>query len=277
MDFRTLKTFRIFMIAVGAVLLIVGCALKTPPKKFDLNEIIEDVERKAYVIQRFRAEFVKTRSMSVFNRSLTASGRLIFEKPNRFRLVTSGDVNVEILSDGEVVSLVHDKKDQEIRVIHGDRDWASFADPLIVILQNLSNGALRKFSTEKTRQPDGGFDVILRPSEATSMERIDQARLTFSAAGLIKQVTIHFKNGDMDQTVFRSWAMVTEDDPEIVCLDRRLKELRSLATQPQLEFPQSPACCVMNMPQLSSPALPPIVGPPTMPKLSLEKQPFTTP
>jgi outer membrane lipoprotein-sorting protein len=276
MDSRTRKTIRLLLIAAGVTLVLAGCALRIPPKKFDMNQVIQDIEKKAYFVQRFRAEFVKTRHTSVFDRDLSASGTLIFEKPNSFRLVTKGDVNVEIVSDGNVVSLIHDRKDQEIRRIYGERDWASFADPLIVILQNLSNGALRKFSTQKTRQEDKGFVVLLRPSEVTSLERIDKALLTFSPAGVIKEVTIHFKNGDWDQTLFRSWAMVTEDDPDILTLEKRLKEIRSLITLRKPQLPQPAASSAPPVPPSLAPAHLAAAAAPPLPGLSLAKQASTT-
>lgn len=275
MDSRTLKTVRLLLIAAGVTLVSAACALRIPPKEFDMNQVIQDVERKAYFVQRFRAEFVKTRHMSVFDRDLSANGTLLFEKPNRFRLVTNGDVNVEILSDGNVVSLIHDRRDQEFRRIHGDRDWASFADPLIVILQNLSNGALRRFSTQKTQQEDKGFVVLMRPSEVTGLERIDKALLTFSPAGVIKEVTIHFKNGDSDRTLFRSWAMVTEDDPDILTLDKRLKELRTLASKRKSQFPQPAACSAPAAPPSLAPAHLATAAEPPLPGPSLVKQAAT--
>ncbi len=41
----------------------------------------------------------------------------------------------------------------------------------------------------------------------------------------IKKVTVFFKDGDQDETVFRSWILLAHDDPDILDLRNKLKRL----------------------------------------------------
>lgn len=260
--------------AGGILLLLAACSTMVPQTEFNLAQVIHDAEKKAYFIERFRAEFVKTRTMSVFDRDLTVRGRLIFQKPNKFRLTTCGDVTVEILSDGNVVSVIHDLKDQEIRHMQGERDWASFADPLMAILQNLGNGGLRKFSTQETEQVGEGMMFLLRPRGVTSMERIDKAFVTFSPTGVIQKVRIHFKHGDIDETDFRSWSMVTEDDPELLLLEDRLRALRQFPPEHNLGLSSYPTCCAKSMPPIIRLTPSAVAQNKALPALSLVSKPL---
>ena len=89
-----------------------GCTGKNSLENVSLDNLISSLERKSYLIKQFRAEFVKVRRSPVFRRDLTVKGRLVFQRPSKFSLTMSGDANIEILSDGENINLIHDQRDQ---------------------------------------------------------------------------------------------------------------------------------------------------------------------
>jgi Outer membrane lipoprotein carrier protein LolA len=169
---------------------LAGCAGKGSLSEINLDRVLEDAEKKSSIVNRFRTEFVKTRQSSIFSRPLTVEGTLIFQKPNKFRLTITGDVNVEIVSDGKLVALTHDMRDREVYPAEGSRDLSAFADPLMIFIRELGKGALKK-----------------------------------SGSGAIKRIKLRFTNGDFDDITFRSWTMLARNAPEILDLHERLNEL----------------------------------------------------
>ncbi|HMK36564.1 MAG TPA: outer membrane lipoprotein carrier protein LolA [Desulfomonilaceae bacterium] len=208
------------------VLLIMSCAPGVPiSREMSVEELIPEMQKKSHFVKQFRADFIKTRHTSVFSRDVAVHGSLVFQKPNNFRLTLSGDVNVEIVSDGRLISLTHDGADQETFRVHGERDLSRFSDPLMLLLQNIEDGGLRRFAiAQSVREKD---DTVLRiePVNDNKFERIQSVTLRLSDSGEIKKVGIYFKDGDEDETVFTSWSMLTSSDPEIVALNRKLRQL----------------------------------------------------
>jgi outer membrane lipoprotein-sorting protein len=218
------------MAVVCLMPLLTGCATKGSASPASLNGLIEGIEKKAYIVNQFRAKFVKTRHSTVFNRDLSIQGYLVFQKPNRFRLSMSGDVTAEILSDGRIVTLIHDQSDREVFRVEGDRDLSKFADPMVLIMQGIGNGSLRKFAILKnTREGDANV-LEVEPGHDASFERIKGVSLSFSDFGEMTKVSIDFKNGDRDETVFQSWSLLARDDPEILQLNERLEGIAKPST-----------------------------------------------
>jgi len=217
-------------IGVVAALWLVGCAASGPIKPMDFDSMIEDMEKKAEFIRQFRADFSKTRHTAVFNREVSVRGRLIFQKPNKFALTLTGDINVEMLSDGRTIHLIHDNKDQEVFQVEGDRDLSRFADPLMVLIHSIGQGGLRKFQPSKSESREAALTTEFHPRNDTNFERIQSVTVQFSEQGTIKKVVILSRDGERDEVVFESWRMLAQDDPEIRRLNERLKTLSESAT-----------------------------------------------
>jgi len=143
----------------------------------------------------------------------------------------SGDVNADILSDGKIITLIHDQSDQEVFRVEGERDLSKFADPLVMIMQRIGDGGLRKFAVVKNFH-DGSSNVLeVEPGNDTSFERITNVSMSFSDIGEIGKVVIAFRNGDRDETVFQSWSLLARDDPEILQLNERLQDMAQRSAQ----------------------------------------------
>lgn len=211
--------------------LLTACATRGSAAPAGLDSLIEGIEKKAYIINQFRAKFVKTRHSAVFNRDLSVEGNLVFQKPNRFWLTMSGDVNADILSDGKIITLIHDQSDEEIFRVEGERDLSRFADPLVLIMQGIGNGELRKFGVVKNVREGNSSVLEVEPGSDNNFERIKNVSLSFSDFGEINKVLIAFKNGDHDDTIFQSWALLARDDPEILQLNSRLEGIARRSAQ----------------------------------------------
>ncbi|MGB6065046.1 MAG: outer membrane lipoprotein carrier protein LolA [Desulfomonilaceae bacterium] len=242
--------------AIAMLPLLAACAVKAPAAPAQLDSLIDGIERKAYVVNQFHAKFVKTRHSAVFNRDLSVKGDIVFQKPNRFWLSMSGDVNVDILSDGRVIAVVHDHSDQELFHVDGDRDLSKFADPLVLIMQGIGDGALRRFAVVKNVREGNANVLDVEPDRDSNFEKIKDIKLSFSDFGEMNKVVVSFKNGDRDETVFRSWELLVRDDPEILKLNKRLK---NIARRPAESSPKDPAGKVLaemkdqNVPNLLHP------------------------
>jgi outer membrane lipoprotein-sorting protein len=213
------------LLVISTLVVLAGCAAKGPLNGVQLQDLINDVERKAYLVKQFRADFTKTRTTSVFSREVTVKGRLIYQKPDRFVLTMTGDANVEILSDGTMISLVHDKKDREVYRVQGERDLDRFADPLMLLIKKMESGGLRTFSEVRREKRKDSFVMELQPSNENNFERIKSVVFSFGLTGEIKGVDILFKDGEREEVVFDSWTLLAQDDPQIVQLDTKLRAL----------------------------------------------------
>ena len=202
-----------------------GCTGKNSMENVSLDNLINTLEKRSYLVKQFRAEFVKVRRSPVFKRDLTVKGRLIFQRPSKFVLTMSGDANVEILSDGGNLNLIHDQKDIEAYHLQGERDVARFADPLMMVIQSIGDGGMRRFSLSKKLNNDGSVVLDALPNGQVNFERIEKAEIFISDIGEIKKVSLLLKDGNRDETHFRSWALLSQDDPAILDLNNRLENL----------------------------------------------------
>ncbi|AFM25246.1 LolA family protein [Desulfomonile tiedjei] len=220
-----MRILLIIACTLSVAILLNGCGSKHLTKNLELGDVINEAEKKSSLIKQFRTEFVKTRRNSVFNREMKAKGVLLFQKPNKFQLTLTGDINVEILSNGKIITMTHDGSDVEVFKIHGERDLSKFADPLMLLIQSVGNGSLRKFSVMKSEQHDDVLTTEIVPSNQNEFERIQSVNLAIMESGEIKKVAIKFKNGDVDETEFASWSLLAQDDPQILSLNQRLNQI----------------------------------------------------
>lgn len=225
---RVFKAVRLLFCLLQVPALL-ACATQVRLGNIDLETIIEDAEKRASVVERFRVDFVRTRRSHLFNRDITVEGRLVFQKPNTFSLTTEGDITVQILSDGEVISLVHDLTDREIYHVPGQVVFSRLSDPLLVVIHGIGNGALRNVSIENRTVDGEAIMVEVEPGVSSFFARAAKVFIWFSKGGELKKVRLAFKNGDIDETVFRSWVLLAANDPEIVELQRQLKEMSGVA------------------------------------------------
>ncbi len=211
------------------LMFVMACSSSVPFKQANLDGLMEDMERKAYLVRQFQVRFVKTRSVPAFNRELKVKGRLVFQKPAKMWLRLTGDVNVELLSDGRFIKIVHDNTDEETFKLRGDRDMTKFADPLMLLINSVGNGGLRDLTILKTVEGVESTMVEIDPSNESRFERIQSIFLWLSHYGEIGRVRILFTDGGTDDTVFESWSVLSDDAPEI----RELKKkLRTVSTRP---------------------------------------------
>jgi outer membrane lipoprotein-sorting protein len=217
---------------VSPLLWLMACASSGPVStQISADSLMQEVEKRSNLAKQFRAEFTKTRHSPVFGRDVVVHGSLIFKKPNNVRLLLSGDVNVEILSDGKNISVTHDGKDQEIFQVHGERDLSRFSDPLMLLLQNIGDDGLRKFAIMKNVREQDSTLLQLEPVNDNKFERIRSVTLQIADSGDIRKVGLFFKDGGHDETLFESWSLLTTNDPEIERLNSKLQRLAELSVK----------------------------------------------
>ncbi len=214
------------LLTLCAAALLGSCASTESIKDFNPEELISRVERNAYFVHQFEAKFTKTRTLSMFDRDLTVDAHLVFQKPGKFRLVTDGDVNVEILSDGRIVTMIHDGEDMEIHRLRGDRDLSRFSDPMMQVLNNLGRGALRAACGTCKRIEEDGLVIELRPGNTfCPIEPAGKAEVRLGPNAEPQVLRILYENGDVDEIRFVSWRVLAADDPAVLALNKRLAEL----------------------------------------------------
>ena len=226
----TLPSIQVTLFCLIAILSLfqASCGTRTGPvKNMDLASLLDEAEKKSYLVNQFRTEFVKTRRNSSFKREMTVKGALVFQKPDKFQLSISGDVNVDVLSNGRIVSVVHDQKDQETYQVHGERDLSKMADPVMLLVESLSNGGLRRFKVIRSVQVGDTLVSEIDPSGDNGFGRIAKAVLTINDSGQVEKARIDFKNGDVDEIEFKSWSLLAHNDPEIISLNDKLGKIEA--------------------------------------------------
>lgn len=214
---------RIWSLNVLAIVMLAACASSAPIRPSDLNAVIRDAERKAQLVNQFQADFVKTRRLWLFDRKLKARGRLIAQKPGRFWMALHGDINVDILSDGKHLKVIHDKSDEEVYPILGERDLTQFTDPLMLLIDSIESGGFRRFSVQKTVVQGNSLLLEIQAGYESGFERTEKIFLTLTNGGEVQKVMIVYRNGDVDETRFTSWALLDAEGPEISRLNERLR------------------------------------------------------
>ena len=244
------------LVVLGAALLG-ACSGNGPVRVSDFEDLVRSMEAKSRLVDRFKATFVKTRLSEVFSRPLTICGCLVFEKPNKFQLTMTGDVNVELLSDGSRIAVIHDQRDRETFEVQGDRDIAAFADPLMALLESIGSGGLREFRAVEVLAEEPSLLVQGEPRRQRYFERIERVILVLSESGQIRKVTLLFKDGDRDETIFQDWQVLASDHPDILQLSERLSRIapgrspglpRMAAGAPDPLEPQAPAAFHLAIP-----------------------------
>ena len=228
-----LSTYHVLAIICVAALtsILSACGSKTNTiKNMELTALIAEAEKKAYLVNQFRTEFIKTRRNSVFNRDMKVKGILVFQKPDKFQLSISGDANVDVLSNGRIVTVTHDQKDQEVYRVHGERDLSKMADPLMLLMESMGNGGLRRFTVIKSVQMGNTLITEVDPSNYSAFARVKKATLSIDDSGQLTKVSIDFKNGDVDEIEFKSWTLLAQNDPEIISLNDKLSRIADQAS-----------------------------------------------
>jgi outer membrane lipoprotein-sorting protein len=226
MDNNTHRRLLILVIVAAVQFILTSCAGYNPPVITDLETLLKDAERKAYIIRQFKTDFTKTKKSHEFRDELKVHGTLIFQKPGNYRLSYTGAVYVEIVSNGKLIKLIHDGRDEETYQVLGDRDLSRFSDPLMTLVSGIGSGGLRKFSITSNFKVDNSVVLKISPSNMDSeFERIESATIRFSSVGEIDEIDIRYKNGDEDRTLFESWLLLAPDGPEIIELNEKLRKL----------------------------------------------------
>ncbi len=224
---RTSREWAMLGVLVLTLFSVGGCASKGSVRGLDLNTMLREAEKKAYVVNQFGVDLEKRKHSALFKRDMVVHGRMVFQKPDRLRLILRGDVNVEILSNGRMVTLIHDEKDLETFRVKGNADASRFSDPLMLLIDGLGTSLLRQFRVVQ-RNAEGDTALLeITPGEATAFETVEKVYLWLAEGGQPAKGRVLFRNGNYDETVFRQWRMLAGDDPEIVELNSRLERLAS--------------------------------------------------
>ncbi|MEW6347432.1 MAG: outer membrane lipoprotein carrier protein LolA [Thermodesulfobacteriota bacterium] len=219
-------------VLVLALVGIAGCASKGSVRSLDLKAMLKEAEKKAYIVNQFGVDIEKRKHSGLFKRDMHVQGRMVFQKPDKLRLALKGDVNVEILSNGKVVTLIHDGKDVETFRVKGNADSARFSDPLMQLINGLGTNLLRQFRVVQRTSEGNTCLLEISPGDAGAFETVEKVYLWLAESGQPAKGRVLFRNGNYDETVFRQWRMLAGDDPEIVELNARLEHLASSAAFP---------------------------------------------
>jgi outer membrane lipoprotein-sorting protein len=228
------KNFFTSVFAVGALIammgLFVSCASRNSliPES-DLHSLLKTVEKKAYIVGQFQTDFHKVRTSNLFQHETHITGRLIFQKPGRFELTLTGDVNLNIFSDGSFVALIHDGQDLEFFKAQGAIDLSKFADPMMLLVNSLSNGDTSRFANLTEKKHSDATVIDIEPGALNEFESVKNVKVKFSDGGTIKLIEILFQNGNVERTYFDNWSLLTQDDPKIKRMNQSIEKLSEMA------------------------------------------------
>jgi len=202
-----------------------GCRIEKPSIEVDLKALLEDVQKKARIIKQFRADFMRVRTSGAFRVPMVVNGVLVYQKPGIFSIRYVGDVNLEILSDGETVTLIHDRGHQDTFVPAGDGNGSLVSDTVMSLIRNIGEGGLEKFSILGTEKLEDGMKIEMCPQREKPFHMVQRISLWISYFGELKRIKVFFDGGDQEDTVFESWSVLADNEPEVLELETRLSEL----------------------------------------------------
>jgi hypothetical protein len=208
--------------------IILGCGFQKPTLEVDLHDLLDDVQRKARIIRQFRTDFIKVRVSSVFRTPIVVSGLLIYQKPSIFSLRYRGDVNIEILSNGEMVSIIHNNGYRDTFPLGGDGNGVLVSDSVMTLIRHIGEDGLEKFPILRTERLEDVIQVEMSPPRNRSFQFVERVILWLSYLGEIKRIKVYFEGGDEEDTIFESWSVLAENEAEIIELEARLGEFPRL-------------------------------------------------
>lgn len=217
------------ILALGFCLLLSCCAsTNNIVSESDMNSLLKIVEKKAYIVGQFEADFHKIIKSNLFKHEPIINGRLVFQKPSRFQLTLTGATDLQILSDGKFVAIVHDKRDLELYKSEGERDLSRFSDPMMLLVNSLSNGDTSRFANMTQQKHEDSTVLEIEPGDLSEFEAIKNVKVKFSDQGTIESITMFFRNGNIEKTVFDSWSLLAQDDPKIRTMNEQIGKIASL-------------------------------------------------
>ncbi|MGC8660234.1 MAG: outer membrane lipoprotein carrier protein LolA [Desulfomonilaceae bacterium] len=217
------------VLPLGLCLLLSCCAsTNNIVSESDINSLLKVTEKKAYLVGQFEADFHKIIKSSLFNHEPRIDGRLVFQKPNRFQLTLTGDVDLQIVSDGKFLAIIHDKRDLELYNTNGDRGASGFSDPMMLLVNSLTNGETSRFANMTQQKHKDSTVMEIEPGDVSEFEAIKNVKVKFSDQGTIESITMLFKNGNIEKTIFDSWSLLAQDDPKIRRMNEQIRKIASL-------------------------------------------------
>jgi hypothetical protein len=210
------------------VFMIVGCGFQKSTLEVDLQDLLDDVQRKTRIIKQFRTDFIKVRISGAFRAPIVVSGLLIYQKPSIFSLRYRGDVNIEILSNGEMVSIIHDNGYRDTFPLAGDGNGILVSDSVMTLIRYIGESGLENFSIMRTERLEDLMAVEMSPPRNRPFQLVERITLWLSYLGEIKRIKVYFEGGDEEDTVFESWSVLAANDTEIIELEARLGEFPRL-------------------------------------------------
>lgn len=214
-----------FLFFIILIISLEGCQFEKPAIEVDLHDLLEDLQKKARIIKQFRADFVRVRTSGAFRVPMVVNGVLVYQKPGIFSLRYVGDINLEILSDGETIIVVHDHGHQDTFVPAGEGNGALVSDTVMSLIQNIGDGGLEKFSILGAEKLEDGMKIEMSPLRERPFHLVQRITLWISYLGELKRIKVFFDGGDQEDTVFESWSVLADNEPEIVELEARLRDL----------------------------------------------------
>jgi len=202
-----------------------GCNIETSSLDTSLDSLLNDLHKRINLIRQLRVDFTKTRHSSSFKAPVSVKGTLIYQRPGNFFMRYRGGVDVQVLSNGNIVRIVHDEGLAETFVLNSDRNAGIFSDPWIELIATIGRGGFDKLLTVELVGKNELIDIDFVGKNQRPFEHVKRMTLSASHFGEIKHFTVVFSDGDFDEINFDSWSVLLDTDPEIVDLETRLKTI----------------------------------------------------
>lgn len=188
---------------LAGIITLLGFTIPSRAQDEALEHLLNKLENKLTNHEAISCDFSSEKWISQLEGPLRIEGTLWFQKPNLFRIECSGDEKLLILNDGQTISLV-DMDFDEVERFDLDTSPHGFSMSYLPLAMDADTESLRETYAMEARDPDSPSPVlILQPKDpGDSLIKIE---IEFGRGLRVKQVNVHYKNGDRVQTRFRAW------------------------------------------------------------------------
>ncbi len=181
------------------------------------------MHKRINLIKQLRVEFTKTRHSSAFKAPVSVKGTLIYQKPANFLINYKGGINVQLLSNGEVLEIQHDRAHTDVIVLSPDSNASVVSDPWLDLIRLLGIPGFDRQIKVSLLSRNELLKLHFATENQKPFENVKNMIISVTHFGEIKHITVMFSDGGIDEIHFDSWAVLLDTDPEIVELKARLQ------------------------------------------------------
>lgn len=170
----------------------------TPPQR---AELLSRLQALHVQYPSFAASFSEQRSLKLLKKTITSTGRIAFQIPNKFRREVAGSNPSVTVSNGQELWLYYPNFKEAEQYTLGKR--ALFDDALAALTAGLNFGRVEEFyQLDITPESDGGYRIALTPKRSNLKRIVAQLVVIIDKELGVRRTELTLPKGDLVVTAY---------------------------------------------------------------------------